>query len=109
MLELGGRWAQGDIEKLCSTFTFPLKSLALTDLPTSQIYSVVEALGSEISELRLKKGGYSNPGFPIEAVNLYRVLAACPKLESVDLYCTGHIESKPKYNISAHSFKKFKE
>jgi hypothetical protein len=108
---LEGRWSTAGIQHFCSTaITFPLKGLKLDNLLSRHIYLVVESLGSEILELCLYKCNSLDPKKKnLEALNLYRVLAACPKLESIKLACYGPIESSPTYNITSLNFANIKE
>jgi hypothetical protein len=109
-LTLKGLWSTAGIQRFCSIITFPLKGLTLDNLLSRHIYAVVESLGSEILELCLYKCNVYNPKKKtLEALNLYRVLAACPTLESIKLACYGPIESNPTYNITARNFANIKE
>jgi len=83
-----------------SSVTCPVKRVNFVKVPAPLIYSFVEKLGPEITELAINMDK--------QPLDLPKVLAACPKIEILEVFTKGSLE-KSAILLTPQHFASYKE
>jgi len=99
-LIINGDLSSECLENVCN-IPLPVESVVFDSVPNQQIYTLVEKLGYGIQKsIKIQDDSSGN-------LNLYRVLASCPNIESVAVGASVS-EHGPDYDMSPIKFKNYK-